>query len=230
MFSLSTKLEVEVSQVQYSTFRSALSQPVGSGNYPTILTIHGIYGLQEMDVHFTKRLASQGYVVLAHGWQSNEQDPADQDIVEGIRKAIAFLKQEEKALPDQVGLIGVCRGGSIAMIAAAHIKGLKASVSFYGQAYYPFLYNRKPVSPIDLVDQITQPMLLVHGEEDTIFAAQESVDYCSALKSRGKIGECKLYSGARHGFFLKGHRNYHQQASEEAWIVLSEFLKKHLPA
>ncbi len=220
---------VQTSQVKYDSFHSILCKPTSPGRYPAIITIHGIYGLQEMDVLFAQRLASQGYVILAHGWQSVEKDPADQKIVMGIRKAIEFLKQQDQVNTQQTGLIGVCRGGSIAMIAGAQIEELNVSVSFYGQAYYPYLNDRKPASPIDLANQVAMPMLLIHGEEDVIFDAQETIDYCTALQTRGKKADCRLYPGAGHGFFLKGHRNYHPQASEDAWIVLSQFLKEHLP-
>ncbi|MEW9669035.1 dienelactone hydrolase family protein [Ammoniphilus sp. 3BR4] len=225
-------LEVTLHQVNYqyegTSFSSVLCLPEPPGQYPGIITVHGIFGLQDMDVNSAKRLAEQGYVVLVHGWQSGEHDPSDENIVNGIRQAIAFLKEEDRVISDQIGLIGVCRGGSIAMLASAYIEELKLAVSFYGQAYYPHLDEKKPISPIDLVDKVTKPMLLIHGEEDAIFDFQETLDFCVALESRGKVGECRLYPGAGHGFFLKGHRNYHEQASEDSWIVLSEFLRKYL--
>ncbi|WP_167577526.1 dienelactone hydrolase family protein [Ammoniphilus sp. YIM 78166] len=219
---------VQTSQVKYGSFHSVLCKPTSPGCFPSIITIHGIYGLQEMDVLFAQRLALQGYMVLAHGWQTEEKDPADRKIVMGIREAIDFLKQQDQVNAQHIGLIGVCRGGSIAMIAGAHIEELKMSVSFYGQAYYP-LNDKKPASPIDLVNQVTMPMLLIHGEEDIIFDAQETIDFYTALQTRGKKAEYRLYPEAGHGFFLKGHRNYHRQASEDAWIVLSQFLNEHLP-
>ncbi|WP_164985038.1 dienelactone hydrolase family protein [Ammoniphilus sp. CFH 90114] len=228
----SSELDVNVIQVNYENentlFSSVLCQPEAMGKLPAIVTIHGIFGLQEMDINFARRLASLGYVVLAHGWQSKEKDPSDQDIVEGIRQAIEFFKENERVDYNRLGLIGICRGGSIAMLSGANIEELKVSVSFYGQAYYPVLDHKKPVSPIDLADKVKIPMLFVHGEQDSIFDAQESVDMCRALQVRGQIAEYKLYPEPGHGFFLKGHRNYHEQASEDAWIILSKFLQGNL--
>jgi carboxymethylenebutenolidase len=220
--------DMKVVHVNYKneneSFSSVLCEPEEAGKYPGIITIHGIYGLQEMDVNFAQRLSSQGYVVLAHGWQSNEKDPSDLSIVEGIKAAIQYLKHSTSVDQERMGLIGVCRGGSITMIAGASITDFKLLVSFYGQAYYPLVSEKNPVSPINLVDHIQAPMLLIHGEDDRIFDCQESVDYCAALESQGKVHECKLYPGAGHGFFLEGHRNYHKQAAEDSWIVLSRFL------
>jgi carboxymethylenebutenolidase len=232
METLAQEYNILLDKVTYengeTTFSSVLCQPEGDGKYPAIITLHGIFGLQEMDARFPARLAADGYVVLAHGWQSREKDPSDSDIIKGIESAIQFLKQNEKVDSERVGLIGVCRGGSITMVAGAHIPELKALISFYGQAYYPVLNYKKPASPMDLIDKIQASILLIHGEADTIFSVQESIDYCKTLEERGKIHECKFYPGAEHGFFLQGHRNYFPEASEDAWVVLKNFLRSIL--
>lgn len=211
-----------------TAYESVLCQPKEPGKYPAVITIHGIFGLQEMDVRFASRLSAEGYVVLAHGWQSKEQDPADEDIVKGIESALDFLKQNERVDAERISLIGVCRGGSITMVTGAYVPAFRVLVSFYGQSYYPFPSEKKPYSPIDLVDNIQSPMLIIHGEEDTIFSVQESMDYCHKLEMKGKVHQCKFYPEAEHGFFLEGHRNYHRQASEDAWMLLKKFLRDAL--
>lgn len=223
---------IDVQNVTYhhmnTVYNSVLCRPKGVGKYPAVITLHGIFGLQEMDMRFASQLSREGYVVLAHGWQSKEKDPADREIVRGIESAIDFLMQYEKVDMEHLGLIGVCRGGSITMVTGAYVPIFKALVSFYGQSYYPYVSDKKPCSPIELVDSIQSPMLIIHGEEDTIFSVQESMDYCKALKSQEKIHQCKFYPEAEHGFFLEGHRNYHKHASEDAWTTLKCFFKDTL--
>lgn len=209
-------------------FKSILCLPKESGNYPAVITIHGIFGLQEMDVRFASRLSGEGYVVLVHGWQSEESDPADRDIIKGIESAIEFLHEHKQVDNDRIGLVGVCRGGSIAMLTGIRLHQFKVLVSFYGQSKYPFLSEKKPYSPIDLVDKIQAKMLIIHGEEDSIFSVQESKDYCKALEKHGKNVQYKWYSAAEHGFFLEGHRNYQRKASENAWKILKDFLEESL--
>src|SRR5690606_38201464 len=133
---------VDVHKVTYHGFSSVLSVPDHVSKppqnhdekYPAIVTIHGLFGLQEMDVRLTAQLASIGYVSVVHGWQTEEHDPADNDIISGIEKAIDYLCSLNYVDPNRIGLIGVCRGGSIAMISAAKIRRLKAITAFYGQA------------------------------------------------------------------------------------------------
>jgi carboxymethylenebutenolidase len=114
------------------------------------------------------------------------------------------------------------------MVSGAYIEDFKALVSFYGQAYYPVKDEKKPLSPIELIDRIKAPILLIHGKKDTIFSWEESKDYCEALARQNKIHDCKFYEEAGHGFFLEGHRNYHEVSAEDAWGVLKQFLGKYL--
>lgn len=223
---------VECYRVTYqhlsNMYHSVLCEPKQPGKYPAVITIHGIFGLLDMDIQFASRLSREGYVVLAHGWQSKEKDPADREIVKGIESAVAFLKQNERVDIENIGLIGVCRGGSITMVTGSYIPAFKALVSFYGQSYYPILSDKKPHSPIELVESIQAPMLIIHGKEDTIFSVQESLDYCKALEGHEKVYQSQIYPEAEHGFFLEGHRNYHRQASEDAWAILRNFLSDAL--
>jgi carboxymethylenebutenolidase len=211
-----------------TTFQSVLCKPEQPGKYPAIITIHGIFGLLDMDILLASRLRDMGYIVLAHDWQSKEDDPSDQNIVKGIRSAVEFLKGLDEVDENRLGLIGVCRGGSIAMIAGAHLNDFHMLVSFYGQSYYPVTDAKKPVSPIRLAEKIEAPILVIHGEADAVFSVQESIDYCRGLKQREKVYENKFYPGAKHGFFLEGHRNYHKEAAEDAWVTMRQFIKKYL--
>lgn len=148
--------------------------------------------------------------------------------MQGIDCAVNVLQDVEKADASKTALIGVCRGGSITMVTGAKSSAFQALVSFYGQAYYPVRDKKKPVSPIDLAEDIEAPILVVHGEDDTTFSVREAVEYCKRLKALGKSYESRLYDGAEHGFFLQGHRNYHREASEDAWVLLKRFLRMHL--
>ena len=140
MDNLVQEYGVDVQNVSYESdglrILSVLCTPKKAGRYPGIITVHGIFGLQEMDVQFAARLASKGYVVLVHGWQSRANDPADREIVNDIRTAVAYMRQKVMVDQDHLGMIGVCRGGSITMVTGAYIEDFKALVSFYGQSYY----------------------------------------------------------------------------------------------
>lgn len=209
-------------------FDSVLARPDDDSTYPGLIVLHGLFGLQEMDVRFVERLAGHGYVVLLHGWQTTDRDPADDVVGRGVGMAVRWLAARDGVAREPFGLLGVCRGGSLAVISAAALQCFNRVVSFYGQAHYSGKSSlAKPVSPITLVDRIGAPLLAIHGERDSIFPASDSRDFCERLRAKG--GSCELitHPEAEHGFFLEGHRNYHQEAAESIWPQLLDFLSRH---
>ncbi len=209
-------------------FESVFVRPDVPEPLPGLIVLHGLFGLQEMDIRFVERLAEHGYAVLLHGWQTTDRDPADDIVGRGVGMAVRWLAGQPGVADEPFGLIGVCRGGSLAVISAAALQCFSRVVSFYGQAHYAGKSTlAKPVSPITLVDRISAPLLAIHGERDTTFPASDSRDFCERLLAKG--GSCELitHPDAEHGFFLEGHRNYHPDAAEEIWPRLLSFLERN---
>src|SRR5687768_7451595 len=74
-------LEVESSEVEVisneQAYVSYLAAPAAEGTYPAIVLIHSFNGLEEGYRTMTDRLAAEGFVVLAVGWQTFERSPSD---------------------------------------------------------------------------------------------------------------------------------------------------------
>ena len=78
-------------------------------------------------------------------------------------------------------------------------------------------------SPINLVDKIQSPVLLVHGEKDRTFPLRQSQRLCQALRSAGNSCELLIVPGAGHVFnFLN------VEQGEMAWEKTTQFLELHL--
>ena len=78
-------------------------------------------------------------------------------------------------------------------------------------------------SPINLVDKIQPPVLLVHGEKDHTFPLRQSQRFCQALRSARKSCELLVIAGAGHVFnFLN------VEQGEMAWEKTTQFLEQHL--
>lgn len=78
-------------------------------------------------------------------------------------------------------------------------------------------------SPINLVDKIQSPLLLVHGEKDRTFPLHQSQRFCRAMRSAGKSCELLVIPGAGHVFnFLN------VEQGEMAWEKTTQFLEQHL--
>ena len=208
--------------------RSFVTRPPGDGPFPAILTLHGIYGLNPPDLNLTERLASRGYLALAHGWQSREHDPADRLVMEDIRSGIRYLKESEPVDPDRIGLVGFCRGGTLAMLAAGEIGELSAAVVFYGQAVYGEKDEKKPVSAIEEVEKIRAPILVFHGGKDTAYPIEDAYRYRDRLQEAGKTHEFRDFPEAGHAYFFEGAPNYDAQASTTSWEMMTAFFDRRL--
>ena len=208
--------------------RSFVSRPEGDGPFPAVMTIHGIFGLNPPDLGLIQRLASRGYVALAHGWQSRGRDPADDLIMEDIRAEIRYLKENEPVDPGRIGTVGFCRGGTIVMLAAGRIAELSVGVVFYGQAVYEETDSDKPVSAIDLVEDIRAPLLVFHGGQDAYFSIADARRYRDRLEAAGKEHEFLEFAEAGHAYFFEGAPNHDREASEASWDRMTAFLDRCL--
>ena len=111
-------------------------------------------------------------------------------------------------------------GGGQSLNFATKCKDLSAAVVYYG---------RNP-NPLDLVQNISCPLLGNYGEDDAnimpgVAPLQE------ALKKYGKNSDIKVYPGAKHAFNNNNNADrYHPVASKDAWARTSSFYKKNLAA
>ncbi|MBI2882103.1 MAG: dienelactone hydrolase family protein [Candidatus Tectomicrobia bacterium] len=208
--------------------RSFLARPRSGGPFPAVITIHGIFGLNPPDLKLLERLAARGYLALAHGWQSRERDPADDWIIEDLRAAVRYLGENKAVDRNRMGLVGFCRGGTIAMLAAGRVAEIAATTVFYGQAVYEGAEPKKPVSAIDLVENIRAPILVFHGGKDTAYPVEGARRYRDRLKAAGKTYEFEEFPEAGHAYFFEGAPNYHPHASARSWERMTAFFDRHL--
>jgi len=61
----------------------------------------------------------------------------------------------------------------------------------------------KTRSPINYVDEINQPLLILQGDTDRVVPKEQSEAVYESIKKRGGVVEYKLYLGEGHGFRTK---------------------------
>ena len=83
----------------------------------------------------TDQFAAQGFVVLAVGWQTFEQSPADATVDQLLRDSIALLSTREDVDTERLGLTGFCAGGRYTMLFLPQIYAFGAGVAWYGFPY-----------------------------------------------------------------------------------------------
>jgi len=141
---------------------SYLAAGPGSAPKPGVVLVHSFNGLEQGYKDMADRFASDGFVVLAVGWQTFEQSPSDATVEQLVRDAVAMLKARGDVDPSRVGLTGFCAGGRYTMLLLPVISDFAAGVAWYG---FPYGGGSaaQPVKPVDEIDRLSHPLLMIHG-------------------------------------------------------------------
>jgi carboxymethylenebutenolidase len=205
-------------------YKSYLAAPEGEGTYPAIVLIHSFRGLEEGYRTMTDALAAEGFVVLAVGWQTFQQDVPDATMQQLLEDSIAYLSGRGDVDAERLGLTGFCAGGRHTMLFLPQISGFKAGVAWYG-----FPNNGDP-APSSFVEQLNAPMLIIHGTEDQPSPIADIYEYATALQQAGKTFELKVYSGEPHGFMLEGGQLRTDDVAQDAYNEMVDFFTRKLAA
>jgi dipeptidyl aminopeptidase/acylaminoacyl peptidase len=161
------------------------------------------------------------------------------DLTDGTR----WLVAEGIADPERICIVGASYGGYAALLAAARTPGLfQCAISFAGVSDLVAQRNRarhylnravvfdqygrdseqlEANSPVNLVEQITIPVLLVHGEKDRVVDVEHSREMAEELEDHDKTFEYIELEHATH--YLDNHQ--HRTALFEA---MDTFLQRYL--
>jgi dienelactone hydrolase len=163
------------------------------------------------------------------------------DVTDGVKWAVA----QGIADPKRTCIVGASYGGYAAMwgvikdpdvyrcsISIAGVSSLRREVNDFGSALKAGLYRDQwqamtpdfaAVSPINAIDRIKVPMLLIHGKKDVTVDHDQSSRMYAAMKGKGKVVDFVSLPEADHYFTRQADR-VTLLASMEA------FLAKHNPA
>jgi carboxymethylenebutenolidase len=229
------ELPVETQQVAYATVdgktvRGYVAR-TDMDDAPGLIVIHEWWGLNDNIRAMTRRLAGEGYVVLAvdlyGGEVAEDRDRAmalmreatehPERAHDNLRQARAYL--ETQVPGKRVGTIGWCFGGAWSLNAALTMPDeIDATVIYYG---------RLETDPAKL-DALSMPILGIFGEEDEGIPVATVREFEGALRSAGKDVEIHVYPGADHAFANPSGEAYDAEAAEDAWDKTLAFLERHL--
>jgi len=201
-----------------------------SGKLPAVIVIHENRGLNPHIRDVARRLALEGFVVLAPDFLSPAGGtPADEDraremisaldgrqTVDNAVATVTFLGSND-ATTGKAGAIGFCWGGGLVNQLAVASPDLKAGVAYYGAQ-----------PPAKDVPKIKAALLLHYaGLDDRINAGIDA--YKKALTDNGKDFTIHVYDGVNHAFNNDtSAARYDKKAADLAWGRTVEFLKAKL--
>jgi carboxymethylenebutenolidase len=210
-----------------------LARPADAeGPLPGVIVLQEWWGLNEHIKDVTRRLALEGYVALApdlyKGAVATEPDEARKLVMEldmpaavqEIGSAADFLRAQEYVSGDQVGVMGFCMGGGLALQAALNDRGTGrygAAVAFYGS----------PLTP-DQAAAVETPILGLYGADDGGIPVADVNTMQEALTAAGVANEVHIYEGAPHSFFNDTRESYRPEAAADAWQRMLSWFEEHL--
>jgi carboxymethylenebutenolidase len=208
-----------------------LACPGDGGPHIGLIVIQEWWGLEPHIKDVTERLGGAGYCALApdlyHGQLPAEPNEAQKlamalDKARAIREiegAAAYLVGRPDVQPKQVGVVGFCMGGRLAMEWASTSQLAGAAVAFYPGRYQPDAAQAQA---------LRCPALILYGEADHGISAEVRAQVESALRSAGKRVEVHTYPGAPHSFFNDSKPSHRPDAARDAWRRKLDWFEVHL--
>jgi carboxymethylenebutenolidase len=122
---------------------------------------------------------------------------------------------------------GYCTGATIALLASCLRPNLRATVLFYpSQPRFAVHDWTRPVDPVDLVWNLTSPVLLLVGDQDIVWPAELLTETKARLEQWGIDHAVNVYPGAGHAFCAPTPAFQNAEASDAAWRDAFAFLAR----
>lgn len=199
---------------------------------PGLVVVHEWWGLNDNVEAMARRLAGEGYRVLAvdlYRGQTADTPEAARELMElamqdreELVRNLGFAREYLQTTYDtpEVGVMGWCFGGGMTLRAAVALpQDFDAGVIYYG-----------PVADVtrEELEEIDMPLLALFGAEDGSIPVESVRQFESTLEELGKDAEVHVYEGAGHAFANPTGNNYVAEAAREAWDETTAFLRQTL--
>lgn len=222
-----------------------LAQPAAEGQFPAVIVIQEIFGVNSHIREVTERIAKEGYVAIAPaiyqrqapgfetgytpaditiGRKYKEQTTASQ-LISDIQATINYLKTLPFVKQPSFGCIGFCFGGHVAYLAAT-LPEIKATASFYGAG----IATQTPgggAPTIARTPEIKGTIYGFYGIQDASIPS-EQIDQIEIELQKHSISHRIFRYNADHGFFCDHRGSYNATAAAESWEEVKHLFQQEL--
>jgi len=213
---------------------------------PAVVLVHEVFGLDAHMRDVALRFAREGFAVLAPDLWSRAGERAaepeatgeqvraavralpDRRVLGDLEGALVWLEKRAEVDGSKLAAVGFCMGANHAFQLGCASRRVRAVVDFYGRLVYAELDAAKPIQPLELVFNLSVPVLCLFGERDASIP-REHVERLRELLTQGaKHFEIVTYPSAGHGFFNDARPNFVESAARDAWQRTLAFLRETL--
>lgn len=222
-----------------------LAQPAAAGQFPGVIVLQEIFGVNDHIRDVTNRIAQLGYVAIAPalyqrtapgfeagytatdvqvGREHKNQATAAQ-LLSDIQVAIAYLHMLPTVQPGPMGAIGFCFGGHVAYLAAT-LPEIQATASFYG-AGITTMTPGGGAPTLSRTAEIKGTLYAFFGDQDASIPPEQVDQIAQELQRCGVKHRIFRYP-AQHGFFCDRRDSYQPVAAADAWTQVQQLFSTTL--
>ena len=212
-----------------------LAEPTEDGNFPAIVVIQEIFGVNSHIRDVTERFARLGYVAIAPaiyqrqapGFETGytaedvktgreyKNNTQATELLSDIGATVRYLQELPTVRAEAIGSIGFCFGGHVAYLTAT-LPGITAVASFYGAGIPDWCPGGgKPT--LTYTADIQGVIYTFFGTEDASIPPDHVAAIEAALQNHHIPHKVFRYEGAQHGFFCDQRASYNAEAAADAW-------------
>lgn len=207
-----------------------------SGRGPGVVVIQEWWGIVPHIKNVCERFADAGFVALApdlyHGRMTTEPDEAGKLLMQleldragrEIVGAGRWLAASERTAGGDVGIVGFCAGGALALYGASLSDVFAAAVAFYPDLGF--------IDRARADFELSRAAMLIHwAESDHYYDRDSAARFEEQLRAAGLDVLSHWYGGAGHAFFNDDRPEvYRAEHARLAWDRTLSFFGKHLAA
>ena len=214
--------------------------PAGSAR-GAVIVVQEAFGVNEHIEDVCRRLASAGWLAIAPHLFHRTGDPqlgyddfslvaphfmavSAETIFDDVDVALAHAAAAG-CKPGQVGVVGFCMGGTVALATAVE-RRIGAAVTFYGGGVTKGRFGLPAL--VELAPRLRVPWLGLYGDLDSGIPVDEVEALRATAASSGAPTEVVRYADADHGFNCDRRASYHAASATDAWQRMLDFFTAHL--
>jgi len=235
-------------KVEWSSFDSdgvdvpvMVVRPKKKGKFPAVYFQHGRRGLDDLIQRHVKRIAAQGFVVVAADiykahFIGTHPIEHDYELEKDANRALNVLLARNDITSKKACLYSHTRGGYYTLKVATRFKRQVKDVACY-ISYYPHLQDPNAPEPAQVygyapeIDQMKIPMLIFIGDEEQYQRRRVIETSINSLRAKGRDAHVVVYPGVGRGFDFRPEniRTFADDlASKDAIQRAAEFIRTHL--
>jgi carboxymethylenebutenolidase len=236
------EVQIDVAGFKLPAYRAV---PTGPGPWPVVLLASEIFGVHEHIADVARRLAKQGYLVIAPELFVRQGDAGSYGEIAKLMSEVVAKVPDAQVMADldacatwaathggdlnRLGVTGFCWGGRISWLYATHNPRLKAAVAWYGRLTGS-ANEYTPVHPIDQAAKLHAPVLGLYGGQDAGIPLAQVDQMKLGLAEGSKAAQASsfvVYPEAPHAFHADYRPSYRKDAAEDGWLRCLDWLRSH---